>query len=126
MDISTDGTDPATWDPALDGVIAAPESHTVVYEDDSIRIISVTVPPGMVQQPHHHPYPSVFVIDRPVKLRDFDGATHQEIPRPDRSHLAYPTVRKGPPQGLHYVENIDTTVFHATRIEYKRGFTPDS
>ncbi len=25
--ISMDGTDPATWDPALDGVFAAPENH---------------------------------------------------------------------------------------------------
>ena len=35
--ISMDGTDPATWDPALDGVFAAPENHSVLYEDDAIR-----------------------------------------------------------------------------------------
>jgi predicted metal-dependent enzyme (double-stranded beta helix superfamily) len=124
MDISTDGTDPATWDPDLDGVIAAPKSHDVIYEDDFIRIVSVTVPPGMVQEPHHHRYPSVFVVDRPVKLRDFHGATHEEILRPNRDNIEYPFVRKSPPQGLHYVENVDTQVFHATRIEYKRGFPP--
>ncbi len=46
IEISMDGSDPATWDPALDGVLAAPENHTVLYEDDSIRVISVTVAPG--------------------------------------------------------------------------------
>ena len=122
MNISTDGTDPATWDPALDGVVAAPESHAVIYEDDFIRIVSVTVPPGMVQQAHHHRHPSVFVVDRPVKLRDFDGATDQEIPRPNRDNVEFPVARQSAPQGLHYVENVDTKVFHATRIEYKHGF----
>ena len=34
-----DGTDPATWDPALDGALAAPENHTVLYEDEAIRVI---------------------------------------------------------------------------------------
>ena len=43
MAISMDGSDPATWDPALDGVLAAPENHQVLYEDDVIRVISVTI-----------------------------------------------------------------------------------
>jgi hypothetical protein len=29
--LSMDGTDPATWDPTLDGVLAEPENHTVLY-----------------------------------------------------------------------------------------------
>jgi hypothetical protein len=40
--ISMDGTDPTTWDPALDGVLAAPENHAVLYEDDAIRVISTS------------------------------------------------------------------------------------
>ena len=72
-----DGSDPATWDPALDGVLAAPENHTVLYEDDLIRVISVRVAPGATEKPHHHRVPSVFVIDRMVKLRDFNGVTRR-------------------------------------------------
>ena len=71
--MSMDGSDPATWDPALDGVLAAPENHTVLYEDDLIRVISVRVAPGATGKPHHHRFPSVFVIDRMAKLRDFNG-----------------------------------------------------
>jgi hypothetical protein len=26
------------------------------------------------------------------------------------------------PQPLHYVENVDTQTFHATRVEFKKGF----
>ena len=80
--ISMDGTDPATWDPALDGVFAAPENHSVLYEDDAIRIISVSIAAGTVEKAHHHRLPAVFVVDRLVKLRDFNGATGDEIPLP--------------------------------------------
>ena len=55
--ISMDGTDPATWDPALDGVRAAPENHAVLCVVDAIRIISVSIA-LRVEKPHHHRLPS--------------------------------------------------------------------
>ncbi len=122
MEISMDGSDPATWDPALDGVLAAPKNHTVLYEDDSIRVISVTVAPGETEKPHHHRFPAIFVIDRMVKARDFNGATNEEIPLPIPKDPVFPITVRFPPQPLHYVENLDTKPFHATRIEFKQGF----
>jgi hypothetical protein len=120
--ISMDGTDPTTWDPAMDGVLASPEHHTVMYEDDVIRVLSVSIPPGAVEKPHNHRFPAVFVVDRLVKLRDFNGATHEEIPLPIPKDVSFPIVLNFPPQPLHYVENVDTKPFHATRVEFKRGF----
>ena len=120
--LSMDGTDPADWDAALDGVLAAPENHTVVYEDEAIRVISVTIAPGAVEKPHHHRLPAIFVIDRLVKLRDFNGATREEIPLPIPEDAPLPITARFLPQPLHYVENFDTGPFHATRIEFKRGF----
>jgi hypothetical protein len=117
-----DGSDPATWDSALDGVLAAPENHTVLYEDDFIRVLSVSVAAGTTEKPHHHRLPSVFVIDRLVKLRDFNGVTNEEIPLPVPKDLVFPIILKFPPQPLHYVENLDTGPFHATRVEFKQGF----
>jgi hypothetical protein len=120
--LSMDGTDPATWDPALDGVVAAPENHVVLFEDDEIRVLSVSIPPGIVEKPHHHNLPSVFIVDRLVKLRDFNGETGEEIPLPLPEKIEFPVVVKFLPQPLHYVENLDTRPFHATRVEFKRGF----
>lgn len=70
---SMDGTDPDTWDPALDALAAAPRHHQVLYEDELIRVVSVSIAPGETEPAHHHRWPSVFVIDRLVKLRDFNG-----------------------------------------------------
>lgn len=122
MTISMDGSDPATWDPKLDAVSAAPENHKVLYEDDLIRVLSVSVAAGSKEKPHHHRYPSVFVIDSMTKVRDFNGATNEEIPLPIPDKVELPITVKFLPQPLHYVENIDTKPFHATRIEFKKGF----
>ncbi|MGK9165722.1 hypothetical protein KXR53_05465 [Inquilinus limosus] len=122
MEISMDGSDPATWDPALDAVLAAPENHAVLYEDDLIRVIAVSIAPGAIEKPHHHRWPSVFVVDRMVKLRDFNGVSIEEIPLPVPKDAVFPITLRFPPQPLHYVENVDTEPFHATRIEFKQGF----
>ena len=126
MEISMDGSDPATWDPALAAVLAAPENHKVLYEDDLIRVISVRLAPGATEKPHHHRFPAVFVIDRMVKLRDFNGITNQEISLPIPEDAVVPITLKFAPQPLHYVKNLDTKPFHATRIEFKQGFPAQS
>ena len=54
----------------------------MLYEDDLIRVLSVRLAPGATEKPHHHRFPAVFVIDRMVKLRDFNGVTNEEISLP--------------------------------------------
>ena len=120
--LSMDGTDPSTWDAALDGVLAAPENHKVLYEDEEIRVISVSIAPGATEKPHHHRFAAIFVVDRLVKLRDFNGSTGEEIPLPIPKDAPLPITARFLPQPLHYVENLDSRPFHATRIEFKHGF----
>ena len=36
---------PADWDPALDAVVAAPKQHKVLYENENIRVLEVTLEP---------------------------------------------------------------------------------
>ena len=119
---SMDGTDPATWPPEMDAVVAAPAHHQVLYEDDMIRVLSVSIPPGIQEPIHHHRWPAVFVIDRLVKLRDFD-ASGREIPLPIPETVTMPLIVEMSPQPAHSVRNEDSTPFHGTRIEFKRPFS---
>jgi predicted metal-dependent enzyme (double-stranded beta helix superfamily) len=120
--IEMDVNNPATWDPTLDAVAAAPAHHKVLYEDDIIRVVSVSIAPGAVEPPHHHRWPSVFVIDRMVKkARDFD-ANGNEMPLPVPTEFEPPLIAKMPPQPTHYVANDDVIAFHGTRIEFKKGY----
>ena len=98
----------------------------VLYEDEAIRVISVSIAPGAIEKPHHHCLPAVFVVDRLVRVRDFNGATGEEIPLPIPKDAPLPITVKFLPQPLHYVENLDTRPFHATRIEFKHGFPTGS
>ena len=52
--------------------------------------------------------PSVFVIDRMVKLRDFNGVTNEEISLPIPKDVVFPITLKFAPQPLHYVPTRST------------------
>jgi hypothetical protein len=52
--------DPSTWDPALDAVIAAPKHHKVLFENERLRVLEVTLEANDEEPVHHHRWPSVF------------------------------------------------------------------
>lgn len=123
LPISTDGTDPKTWDPKQDAVASGKKNHVVIFEDSEIRVLSVTVAPGDVEIPHHHQWPSIIVYDRPVKSENRDGKGNLLAPkRPVGDKVELPRVIRTPPEALHAVSNLDTKPLHLIRIEFKNGF----
>lgn len=122
MPVSLDGTDPRKWNRQRDGVIAAGDIHKVIFENERIRVQSVTVAPMSVEPYHLHPYPSVLVMDRiPSSVVDRDR-TGKPLLAP--SLPKGPVVVLQPPQPLHSVQNLGSTPLHLTRIEFKNGFPP--
>ena len=123
LPISTDGTDPHTWDPKQDAVISGVKNHVVIFEDNEIRVLSVTVQPGEIEVPHHHQWPSIIVYDRPVKSENRDGKGNLLPPkRPAGDKVELPRVIRLPPEALHSVSNLDQAPLHLIRIEFKNGF----
>lgn len=102
-----------------DAVNAAPNSHRVIYEDEKVRILDVTVAPGAKENLHRHSWPSVLVIDEPTKLADYapDGTIIVTHDRPGLD-VPLPLLVRSPPE-YHSVENQDTIPFHLYRIEFK-------
>lgn len=123
LPISTDGSDPATWDPKLEAMTAAPHNHTLLYEDENVRVISVLVPPGSEEPYHFHKYYSVLVVDRHTHIEDREASGKPGFPVFIES-LHSPLVITQPPQALHSIKNLDTKPAHLTRIEFKHGFPP--
>lgn len=126
---SSDGTDPKTWDPKLDGPIAAPANHQVVFENDNIRIMVVTVRPGETEAHHLHLKCSVLVFDQPTRVADRD-AKGQALGAVVWGAIPWlgagvpknaPFVWLQPPEALHSITNNDTRAMHLTRIEMKKG-----
>jgi len=47
-----------------DAVAAAPKNHKVIFENDRLRVLEVTLEPEEEEPTHHHRWPSVFVLDQ--------------------------------------------------------------
>lgn len=57
-------SDPSKWDPSLDAVAAAPKHHKVLFENERLRVLEVTLEPNDEEPVHHHRWPSIFVLDQ--------------------------------------------------------------
>jgi len=113
---------------AYDSYKAAPNNYKLLYEDDHVRLIEVSVRPGETENMAGDPYPSVIAND------DMAATTSEDHPLDPNSPLTEKGAGHGPaPQGLeaptcstmgplapHAVHNTGTVPIHFYRIEFKR------
>jgi hypothetical protein len=115
------------WSSNLDAVAADPEHHRVLFEDDNVRILEVSLQPGAKESSHTHQWSSVFLID------SFPTFTlHWQCSDKDRclsgkdttisapAGAAMPVLVKNGPAGPHYSTNDQSVPFHAYKVEYKK------
>ena len=110
----------AASDPNYDGVIAAPSSHVVVYEDEDVRELVVILGPGVRDAFHHHARRSEMRVYRSASLRYYraDGSS-VDIPKKEVTS-ENPFIEQLDPELLHSVENLsDSDTYYALRIEFK-------
>jgi hypothetical protein len=71
-------------------VVGAPGSHRVVLENETTRVLEVTIAPGEREPEHTHRWPSVMVVHRPARIRYYTGDTvtfaSPEQPSPAAPH----------------------------------------
>ena len=118
------------WPDSMDSVNAAPKNHKVLFENDHVRLLEVTVQPGETENMHGHKYPSVFMMDAPQprivnkNLEEGDApqpGNRPPPPRNDGATAAYPTCRAMiTPQSPHQVTNVDPFPQHFYRMEFKK------
>jgi hypothetical protein len=51
-----------SWPPELDAMIAAPQHHELILENDQVRVLKTHIPPGEKTAVHTHPWPGVLHI----------------------------------------------------------------
>ena len=77
-------TDETEWPPHLDALVAAPANHRLLFEDDEVRVLEVTVQPGERENLHHHRWPSIMVVLARPDYRNFDADGNEIPPRAER------------------------------------------
>ena len=50
------------WPDELDALTAAPEFHTLLFENESLRVLDTKIPPGLTTQLHMHRWPGALYI----------------------------------------------------------------
>ena len=119
--VKYDPNSPSSWPDSLEAVVAAPNNHKVLLENERVRVLEVIVRPGEREPVHMHRWPSVLYLDKGADFRDFDGEgkllfdSRQATPP-----IKYPmTLWKGP-EAPHAVENLSKkTPIHLIRVELK-------
>src|ERR1700746_880205 len=59
---------PWPWPDSLDAVIAAPKHHTLVFENDRVRVLDTRIPVGDTVPVHTHKWPAVYYT---INFSDF-------------------------------------------------------
>ena len=108
------------WPANLDALVAAPEHHRVLMENEQVRVIETLIPPGETTKTHTHQWPgSLYVLSWTDFIRYdadgielFDSRSVSPAPQPGSSMWSLPL----PP---HYVTNIGTTDLRIVATEIK-------
>ncbi len=111
----------AKWPLSMEAVHAAPKNHHILFENDSVRLLEVTVQPGQTEPLHWHMYPSVFAFNGvQAALTDHTADSSTARPRQyEDADWSQPQCRTMPVQAPHQVTDTDSFPVHFYRLEFK-------
>jgi quercetin dioxygenase-like cupin family protein len=98
---------------AQDVMKVAPDSHTVLLENDQVRVLKVVMKPGQKAPLHSHPHNVAYYLsDAKVKITLPDGKTQEREIKAGSSTWSEATT--------HMAENIGSTELQEIQIELKK------
>ena len=108
------------WPGNLDGVKAAPETHKVIFENEHVRVLEVTIAPHSKEPIHAHCWPSTLYVQQGGDIidRDANGKVLFDS-RQLKVKPTFPFVQWTPPQAPHSVENLADVPMKLIRFENK-------
>jgi hypothetical protein len=109
------------WPPELDALIAAPQNHTLLYENDLVRVLETCVQPGQTVPLHTHQWPcSLYVLSwSHFVRRDAEGRIMAQSRIGEE--ISPGSAAWSPPLPLHTFENVGEVEFRAVSVELKCG-----
>ena len=98
----------------FDAVQAAPDTHKVIFENELVRILQVTVPaPGTTIPMHHHRWPGFFLdwdtggASPHIRYHRRDGTVHDSPSTVEPAHPGTWSVQWMKPEPMHAIEVVD-------------------
>src|SRR5215831_21319198 len=116
------GEKACSWPVNLDGVKAAPETHKVIFENEHVRVLEVTIPPHSKEPVHTHCLPSTLYIQQigDIIVGDPDGKIlFDSRQMKENGKQTAPFVLWNPGEGPHWDENPADVPIKIIQIEHK-------
>lgn len=109
------------WPDALDALLAAPQHHTLLWENRHVRVLEARIRPGDRVPVHTHRWPSVLhVLSWSDFIRRDDSGTVLSDSRLNASSTAPQSVVWSEPLPPHSLENVGTTEIRVISVELKQ------
>ncbi len=110
------------WPDSLDALIAAPDHHDLLLENERVRVLRVHIAPGQLVPVHTHRWPSVMHVLSASDFvrRDEEGNLLLDT-RNVRSSVPAPTLVWSEPLPPHSVENVGNSPIELLSVELKGG-----
>lgn len=106
----------------MDALIAAPQHHKLLMENDQVRVLETRIPPGQRTPVHTHRWPSVIYTAAASDFLRYDDQgnviTDSRTFQPPRADSTAAWV---PPMPPHSVENVGTSEIRLINVEWKRS-----
>jgi hypothetical protein len=109
------------WPAELDAVIAAPQFHRLLLENEHVRVLDTRIEPGQTVPVHTHRWPSVYHI---LSWSDFvrrDAAGQVLVDTRESPGSDPPVALWAHPLPPHSLENVGTKAIHLVSVELKGG-----
>jgi hypothetical protein len=108
------GQDKTQFPDGYDAVQTAPNSHKVIFENEFVRVLEVTVPPpGNTIPMHHHRWPSFFLDwdtgggSPHIRYHRGDGSVVDQPSHEEPVHPGRWSVSWMKPEPMHAIEVMD-------------------
>ena len=111
---------PEQWPPELDALIAAPEHHQLLFENERVRVIDANIPAGNMTAVHTHRFAASHIV---VSWSDFirydDGGNVLVDSRSLGKSFATHSALWSEPLGPHALKNVGKQELHIISVEVK-------
>ncbi|MDB5022592.1 MAG: hypothetical protein JWP78_347 [Mucilaginibacter sp.] len=108
------------WPDELDALTVAPQHHKLLLENDFVRVIDATIPPGEMTAVHTHRFAASHIV---ISWSDFirydaKGKVLLDSRNIGKS-IAPHTVLWSEPLGAHALKNVGAHNLHIISVEIK-------
>jgi len=112
---------PEQWPDELDAMIAAPQHHKLLFENDSVRVLDTTIPRGEMTMVHTHRFASSLIVISWSDFIRYDAEGNVQLDsRSIGQTIPQYTALWSDPLDPHAVKNVGDNDLHIIRVEIKK------